>query len=238
MPSLFISDLHLDITRPQITASFLAFLTEQARYASELYILGDLFESYLGDDDDSELNIEVACALAELTDIGVPVWLMRGNRDFLIGGDFARRCGACLLPDPAVILVDGEPTLLMHGDLLCLDDITYQHFRMQVRATDWQTEFLSQPLTARREFAEKAKAASKMHQQGLSEAIMDVNPAEVERVMRLYGVNRLIHGHTHRPAVHAVKVGDRSGERIVLGDWYEQGSVLSINEDQAKLRRI
>jgi UDP-2,3-diacylglucosamine hydrolase len=241
--NLFISDLHLDPSRPHITALFLDFLRGEARQAQALYILGDLFEAWVGDDADDALAAEVRAALRELTDAGVPVWVMRGNRDFLIGADFARDTGARLLADPAVLLLDGEPTLLMHGDQLCTDDEAYQAFRRQVREPAWIEAVLAQPLAARRAFADKARAASGEHQsalraEGALEAITDVNAEAVAATMARFGVRRLIHGHTHRPAVHALEAAGRPARRIVLGDWYEQGSVLRVDADGVELAAL
>jgi len=238
MSVFFLSDLHLDTTRPQTTAHFETFCAGEAREAEAVYLLGDLFEAYLGDDDDGEIAMRVATATRALRDMGVPVFFMRGNRDFLVGPDYAAKAGWSLLPDPAVILLQGEPTLLMHGDLLCLDDVAYQGFRRQVRDPAWQTAFLAQPLAARRAFAAQARAASAAAQSGRDESLGDVTPAEVERVMAFYGVRRLIHGHTHRPAMHSVNLPDgRTGQRIVLGDWYDQGSVLRVDADGFALSR-
>lgn len=235
MTVLFVSDLHLDASRPHITDLFLDFLAGEARDAEALYLLGDVFEAWVGDDDPGEPGASVCAALARLSTSGVPVFLMRGNRDFLFGDGIARRCGARLLPDPCVIDLHGTPTLLMHGDLLCTDDVAYQAFRQQVRDPAWQEQFLAQPLPARHAFAAQARAASKQHQQGVSEAIMDVTPAEVVDVMSRHGVDQLIHGHTHRPAIHALTVGNRAAKRIVLGDWYEQGSVLRMDAGGPRL---
>ncbi len=227
MTTLFISDLHLDPARPHITGLFGKFIDTEARRADALYILGDLFEAWVGDDDPSDVGGFVAGKLRGLRDAGVPVYFMRGNRDFLLGEDYARRAGMRILPDPAVVMLHGKPVLLMHGDLLCTDDVVYQQFRAQTRDPQWQRQFLSQPLPARLAFAEQARAASKAHQSGLQslgmmEAITDVAPATVAATMARYGVETLIHGHTHRPAVHEYA----GTKRIVLGDWYEQGSVL------------
>jgi UDP-2,3-diacylglucosamine hydrolase len=235
MSTLFISDLHLDPSRPQITERFLRFCNEEARHAEALYLLGDVFEAYLGDDDDSP-EVEATCAaLRDLRALGVACFFLRGNRDFLVGPGFAARSGATLLPDPAVILLQGEPALVLHGDLLCTDDAAYQAFRRQVRDPNWQAQFLAQPLAARRAFAEKARAASRVHQQAVSEAITDVNAAEVARWLAEYGVRRMIHGHTHRPAIH--DLGQRR-QRIVLGDWYEHGSVLRVDGNGLALSRL
>lgn len=235
MTTLFVSDLHLDASRPGITRLFLDFLAGEARQAQALYVLGDLFEAWVGDDEPGEPGASVCAALKALADSGVPVFLMRGNRDFLFGPGIAARCGATLLPDPCVVDLHGRPTLLMHGDLLCSDDTAYQAFRRQVRDPDWQAQFLAQPLQARQAFAAKARAASREHQQGVSETITDVTPATVEAVMARHGVDRLVHGHTHRPAVHSLLVDDRPATRIVLGDWYEQGSVLRVDADGLRL---
>jgi len=237
MTTLFVSDLHLDAARPGITRLFLDFLAGQARQADALYVLGDLFEAWVGDDDPGEPGATVCAALRSLAESGVPVYLMRGNRDFLFGPGIAARCGATLLPDPCVVDLHGRPTLLMHGDLLCSDDVGYQAFRRQVRDPAWQATFLAQPLEARQAFAAKARAASQAHQAGMPEAITDVSPATVEATMATHGVDRLIHGHTHRPAVHPLSIGGHSATRIVLGDWYHQGSVLRLESDGACLDR-
>lgn len=229
MTTLFVSDLHLDESRPEATQAFEGFLAGEAREAEAVFLLGDLFEAFIGDDDDGAIAGRVAAATRALSDHGVPVFFMRGNRDFLVGPAYAEQAGWTLLPDPAVLLVNGEPTLLMHGDLLCLDDVAYQGFRRQVRDPVWQRTFLSQPLAARRAFAAQARAASSAAQSGRDESIGDVTPAEVLRVMSLHGVRRMIHGHTHRPAMHALTLPQGSGQRIVLGDWYDQGSVLRVD---------
>lgn len=239
MTSLFVSDLHLDPERPAATELFGRFLQGEARGAEALYILGDLFEAWVGDDDPSEAGAFVADRLHALSLTGVPVYFIRGNRDFLLGDDYARRAGMRILPDPAVIVLHGEPTLLMHGDLLCTDDVAYQQFRAQTRDPAWQGRFLSQPVAARLAFAQQARAASKAHQSGLRdqgtmETITDVAPDTVAHTFASYGVRRIIHGHTHRPAMH--RQGDLS--RIVLGDWYEQGSVLRIAPGQTELSAL
>src|SRR5688572_24801774 len=221
MPTLFISDLHLDAERPQVTELFGRFLREEARGADALYVLGDLFEAWVGDDDPSETGAFVARELDALSKAGTPVSFIRGNRDFLLGDDYARRAGMAILPDPAVVVLYGQPTLLMHGDLLCTDDVAYQQFRAQTRKPQWQAQFLSQPLAARVAFAQQARAASQAHQSGLKkegtmETITDVAPAAVEGTFSRYGLDRIIHGHTHRPAVHELDVDGRPCERIVL----------------------
>jgi UDP-2,3-diacylglucosamine hydrolase len=239
MTTLFISDLHLDAERPAMTELFGRFIEEEARGADALYILGDLFEAWVGDDDPSDTGAFVADRLSALSRSGVPVHFIRGNRDFLLGHEYAARAGMRLLPDPAVALLYGRPTLLMHGDLLCTDDAAYQQFRAQTRDPDWQARFLAQPLAARIAFAAQARAASKAHQSGLQsrgtmESITDVAPATVAATFARYGIDTLIHGHTHRPSVHE----GEGGTRIVLGDWYEQGSVLRVDASAAKLENI
>lgn len=231
MTVLLVSDLHLDAARPATTRAFLALLEGEARSAQALYILGDLFEAWVGDDDPGEPGASVCAALKSLSEAGVPVYLMRGNRDFLYGPRMAERCGATLLPDPCVVDLHGTPTLLMHGDLLCSDDAAYQAFRRQVRCPEWQANFLAQPLAARQAFAAQARAASREHQQGVAEAITDVTPATVVETMARYGVSRLIHGHTHRPGLHSLEVDGRRAQRVVLGDWYDQGSVLRVEAE-------
>lgn len=243
MATLFISDLHLDAERPQITDLFVHFLRGEARQADALYILGDLFEAWVGDDDPSEVGAIVAREIRALVDAGVPVFFMHGNRDFLLGNAYARRAGMTLLPDPSVIVLHGKPVLLMHGDLLCSDDIAYQQFRTQVRDPRWQAQFLSQPLPARLAFARQAREASARHQSGLKdqgamETITDVAPLTVADTLRRFGIDALVHGHTHRPAVHALDIEGASAERIVLGDWYEQGSVLRADADGMRLASL
>ena len=240
MATLFVSDLHLDPERPEITALFGRFLDGEARGAQALYVLGDLFEAWVGDDDPSAAGDFVARKLRALADAGVPVRFVRGNRDFLLGEDYARRAGMTILPDPAVVMLHGEPTLILHGDLLCTDDTAYQQFRAQTRDPRWQQQFLSQPLDARLAFAAQARAASKarygeLQASGESETITDVTPATVREWFKRYGMRRMIHGHTHRPAIHDEGDGNT---RIVLGDWYEQGSVLRVDADGARLDAI
>jgi UDP-2,3-diacylglucosamine hydrolase len=243
MTTLFISDLHLDAERPQVTELFGRFLREEAGHADALYILGDLFEAWVGDDDPSDTGDFVARELRALADGGVPVYFIRGNRDFLLGEGYARRAGMTILPDPAVVLLYGRPTLIAHGDTLCTGDIAYQQFRAQVRNPAWQQQFLSQPLAARVAFAQQARAASKAHQAGLQdkgamETITDVAPETVEATLSRFGIHRLIHGHTHRPAIHDLDIAGQAHQRIVLGDWYDQGSVLRVSRDHAELSSL
>lgn len=238
MSTLFISDLHLDPDRPVITALFLDFLQHRAAGAEALYILGDLFEAWIGDDDDARLGRQVAAALKDLTSRGVPVYLIHGNRDFLLGERFAAAGGVNLLPEATVIDLYGTPTLIMHGDTLCTDDLTYQGFRAQVRSPQWQAQLLARPLAERRQIARQLREGSQQATRQKASEITDVNPDEVIRIMRKYEVSRLIHGHTHRPAIHELLIDGKPAQRIVLGDWYEQGSVLSCDATGCRLEII
>jgi len=230
--TLFISDLHLDGERPEITAQFLDFLEREVRQAHALYILGDLFEAWIGDDDPDPDKRRVIAALRSLTQGGVPVYFIHGNRDFLIGRRFAAETGVTLLPDPTLIQVYGQKVLLMHGDTLCIDDPSYQRLRRIVRNP--LVQFIMRRLTLgqRLKLAARMRAGSKAHIESMDKAapqIMDVNQNEVRRTFEQQRVDVIVHGHTHRPAIHKVQVNNRTGTRIVLGDWYEQGSVLRWN---------
>ena len=245
MTTLFISDLHLDASRPAITDLFLAFLRSEALEADALYILGDLFEAWIGDDTPSPAADAVAAALKDVTDAGVPVYFIRGNRDFLLGEQYAARAGMRILPDPSVIDLYGTPVLLQHGDLLCTDDLPYQQFRAQTRDPTFQAQFLAQPLAARIAFAQKARDASQSRQSEMKqgdraqfETVTDVAPGEVDATFVRFGVDTMIHGHTHRPAVHSLMAGGRARTRVVLGDWYEQGSVLRVTPDGMSLQAL
>jgi UDP-2,3-diacylglucosamine hydrolase len=233
--TLFISDLHIDASRPEITRQFLSFLRTEAAGAEALYILGDLFESWVGDDDADPAQREAIAGLHALTLRGVPCFVMHGNRDFLLGPRFCAMSGAALLPDPIVVTLYGAPVLVMHGDALCTDDRAYQRLRATVRDADWQRQFLALPVAARRALASAARAGSQAHTAAIEYAITDVNVRNVEQVLRAAGVATLLHGHTHRPAVHSLAVDGRDCTRIVLGDWYSQGSVLRWDREGPKL---
>lgn len=240
MAQMFISDLHLDAERPETTAQFLSFLDTHCHGIEALYILGDLFEAWIGDDDDAELPALVRDALRACHAGGTRLFIQRGNRDFMLGTAFADSIGAQLLPDYALIDCLGEPTLLMHGDLLCTRDTEYLAFRAQAHNPLWQQQMLSQPLPVRRAIAEQARQASMAKQQqligaGQLDAITDVTPEEVVATLRRFGVRRLIHGHTHRPARHALDIDGQPAERIVLGDWYTQESHLLAADGQLTL---
>jgi UDP-2,3-diacylglucosamine hydrolase len=228
--TLFISDLHLDASRPATTRALSAFLGRQ-RHCAQLFILGDLFEAWLGDDDNSPLVAEVAVMLREFTAAGPHLGIMVGNRDFLLGPGFCERVGARLLTDPTVIDLYGEPTLLMHGDSLCTADAQYQAFRRQARDPGWQAQLLQQPLARRRELAVELRARSRDANSMKSADIMDVTDSEVRAQMRRHGVRQLIHGHTHRPARHE----SAAGLRWVLGAWEEKGWFISASPGDVSL---
>ena len=238
MTTLFISDLHLDASRPEITRLFLAFLENEAPHADALYILGDLFEAWIGDDASEAVGDAVADALARLHERGVPCFYIHGNRDFLLGDAYARRARMTLLPDPSLVEIGGAPVLLMHGDTLCIDDAPYQAFRVQTHDARWQRAFLARSVEERRAFAEQARAESKRYTKSVADAITDVNAEAVSTALRQHDVRRMIHGHTHRPARHADTLDGNAVERIVLGDWYEQGSVLSIGDGAIELAAL
>lgn len=224
--TLFISDLHLSDERPEITALFLNFLRTHAAGASALYILGDLFEVWLGDDAVLPGYQPVLEGIRTLSGTDIPVYVMHGNRDFLMGNLFAQQCGCRLISDPTIIELNGERTLLMHGDTLCTDDVEYQQFRTHVRNPETQRQFLALPIEQRITVAQQYRAESRERSRYKTEEIMDVNQQAVAAAMRHYGVRQLIHGHTHRPAIHTFTLDGQPASRIVLGDWYEQGSML------------
>jgi len=227
MAALFISDLHLAPSRPETTSAFEAFLSGPALQGESLYILGDLFEYWAGDDDlDDAFNARVIAALARCS-VQVPVLFMHGNRDFLAGARFASAAGLTLLKDPLVAQISGQRTLIMHGDTLCTDDLEYQRFRSEVRSPEWVAAFLALPLAERKRRIELLREQSEVRKKVKSMTIMDVSAAAVESALRTHACDRLIHGHTHRPGRHSLVVDGRPCERLVLGDWYGQGSHLS-----------
>lgn len=227
MATLFISDLHLCAQRPAVILLFLDFLRKRAARAEALYILGDLFEYWIGDDalHDAEFTAIVA-ALHTLTQGGTPAYILHGNRDFLIGRDFEKASGCRLLPDPTLIDLYGERVLLMHGDTLCTDDVAYLNFRHMVRDPQWIAGFLGKSVDERNAVVRNLRETSKAAMAEKKPEIMDVNADTVVSVMRQQGVRHLIHGHTHRPAQHDLRIDGQPARRTVLGDWYEQGSVL------------
>ena len=229
--TLFISDLHLCASRPAITAAFVDFLQHTASKVKALYILGDLFEYWAGDDDiDDAFHQQIISGFKKLSDAGVKVFLMHGNRDFLIADGFCRMAGITLLEDPTLIDLHGKKALLSHGDDLCVDDVAYQQFRTQVRDKKWQHEFLSQPLQVRKKQIEAIRARSEQEKTQKSLEIMDVNAEAVNALLRAYQPDLLIHGHTHRPDRHTIELDGKLITRWVLGDWYEQGSYLACDK--------
>jgi UDP-2,3-diacylglucosamine hydrolase len=239
--TLFISDLHLDGTRPEISVQFLDFLEREARRAEALYILGDLFEAWIGDDDPDPDKRRVIEGLRAVTSAGVKTFFIHGNRDFLIGKAFCRETGIELLNDGTVIDLYGRRVLLMHGDLLCIDDHAYQRLRRIVRNPIVQFVMRSLTLRQRQKLAERMRAGSKEHIKSMDMAapqIMDVNQDEVRRTMERHGVDCIVHGHTHRPAVHEMQIDGKPAVRIVLGDWYEQGSVLRWDRSGFELAKL
>lgn len=234
--TLFASDLHLDGGEPWAIDAFLAFLDGPARDAAAVYLLGDLFEAWVGDDDDDPANARACEGLARLTRAGTAVYAMHGNRDFLLGEIFGRRTGVKLLPDPVLVDLYGVPTLLSHGDVFCTDDLPYQELRSIVRRPAWQRRFLALPLSSRRLLADAARAGSKAHTERQIPVLMDVNADAVTRAMRATGARRLIHGHTHRPAVHRFEIDGTPVERVVLAPWYEMASCVAI--DEAGVREV
>lgn len=216
---LFISDLHISLEKTEITRRFLNFLQHRARQARALYILGDLFDAWIGDDDDTPPNKTIKTALKTLTDSGTAVFLLQGNRDFLLGQRFCTETGITLLDECAVIDLNGQPTLLTHGDLLCTDDLPYQAFRVKSRSHAWQREVLAKPLWLRLLAARWYRLRSFWHKRKKSQDIMDVNQQTVIETLRRYRCQTLIHGHTHRPATHELLVDAATVQRIVLSDW-------------------
>ena len=238
MTQLFVSDLHLGPESPQATAQFVAFLAAHARAAQALYILGDLFEVWIGDDDPDPTARSVCAALAELTASGVPIFVLHGNRDFLLGEGFAARTGCRLLPDPVVADIDGERVLITHGDALCVDDHAYQELRSMVRRPAWQRRFLALSTAERAQLASQVRAGSRAHTARTTHYIMDVNAQAVAAAFRATRATRLIHGHTHRPGVHDLVLDGLAVQRIVLGAWYEQGSFLRYEAGRFTLQTL
>ena len=235
MHTLFISDLHLHESRPQVTRAFFHFLYTHAIHAEALYILGDFFDAWIGDDDDSELLQDIASGLHKLSELGVAIYFMHGNRDFLLGKAYASKAGMSLIDDGTVIDLYGTPTLLMHGDTLCTGDTEYQQFRTMARSPQWQQQILAQPLAARRALAAQLRAKSQSMNSLKADDIMDVSPTEVIAQMEAARVTRLVHGHTHRPARHQLVVAGNPAERIVLGDWHDSGWCIKADQNSIDL---
>lgn len=238
MTTLFVSDLHLDAAAPAAGAQFMEFVATRARDAEALYVLGDLFETWIGDDDDEAYRARICAGLAELGTRGVPCYVMHGNRDFLLGQGFEARSGARLIADPLVIRLYGQAVLLTHGDALCTADHAYQRLRGVVRAPRWQRRFLSLPLAVRRALAQRARSGSRRHMAQAEEDIMDVEPSAVQAAMRACAVHSLVHGHTHRPGIHEFSLDGAPARRIVLGAWHEAGSCLAWDAEGFRLERL
>ena len=231
----FIADLHLCENRPDITACFLRFLKDDAIEAEKLYILGDLFEAWVGDDDDSPYLKTIADALTKLSQIGTKIYFIHGNRDFLLGKSYAKKAKMQLLPEIETIELYGQTVVIMHGDTLCTRDINYQVFRKKSRSWWWQTAVKSLPLFIRKKMAVNYRKQSAAATAVKSQEIMDVTESEVVTCLEQYQSQLLIHGHTHRPAVHEIMANGENAQRIVLGDWYEQGAWLKVTPESIEL---
>jgi len=238
--SLFISDLHLCSSRPHITTAFLDFLENTVSKSDAIYILGDLFEYWAGDDDIQDIHHQpIIAAFKHLADAGVKLYIMHGNRDFLISSEFCQATGITLLQDPSIINLQGKTALLSHGDDLCTDDVEYQKFRLQVRDAKWQEDFLKLPLAVRKGQIEKIRTRSEHEKSQKSMQIMDVNQATINGLLKTYHYPELlIHGHTHRPNEHIIQLDGHNITRWVLGDWYEQGSYLRCDQSGCKAMQL
>ncbi|NVC61930.1 UDP-2,3-diacylglucosamine diphosphatase [Vibrio sp. 05-20-BW147] len=237
MTTLFISDLHLTPSRPDITNCFVRFMRDEAIYADALYVLGDLFEFWIGDEDSTPFAQEIRSEFKALTAKGVPVFFIQGNRDFLLGERFCQETGMTLLDDVCTIELYGQKTVILHGDTLCIDDHKYQEFRKTVHKPWLQWIFKRIPWFVKKRIVAKVQSGVRDDKQHKTLEIMDVNPIEVERVMSQFCVNLMIHGHTHRPNIHQIRNEDGEKTRIVLGDWYSQGSVLKVTSDHFSLEQ-
>lgn len=229
--TLFIADLHLSAERPDITQCFREFIENIDSNTDALYVLGDLFEVWIGDDDVNPFTNEIAALFASLEKKQIPVYFIHGNRDFLLRHRYATRANFTILPQDTVVDLYGTRTLIMHGDQLCTQDIAYQKFRKKSRSWWWPRLVLSLPLFIRKKLAQKGREVSKENQRHLTQMIMDVTPTEVTKVMEDNDVCYLVHGHTHRPHKHHIELKNGAGQRIVLGDWYEQGSYLKVTHN-------
>lgn len=235
---LLISDLHLEQGRPDITAALFAFLERNTGNCGALYILGDLFEVWIGDDDATELSNAVANALHCFHEAGADIFIIHGNRDFLLGSGYATSCGATLIDDSTVIDTPIGPALVLHGDDLCSDDTEYINFRNTVRQESWQQDFLSKTLTKRRAFADQARQQSQQATASKQNSIMDVNPSAVQQRLHDTAQKLMIHGHTHRPQVHELILGEDKAQRVVLGDWDKHGWFVEIDAGGLRLEKF
>ncbi len=235
MALYFIADLHLEEKRPELSRAFFNYLNKLPKDAEALYILGDLFEAWVGDDDDSAFAARACEQLKRLRERPLPVYVMRGNRDFLLGDGFCQKTGCLLIEDPTVIDYHGTAYLLMHGDTLCTEDEDYIAFRRQVRSSKWQQTVLALPLSQRRQLAQQLRDQSLAVNQAKSNEIMDVTADEMQRVMKAHNVRELIHGHTHRPAHHKLLLDNEKANRWVLGDWDQSGWQIRVDNHGAEL---
>lgn len=233
--TLFISDLHLSAEQHGIAQCFFSFMKTETQDADALYILGDLFELWLGDDDSNPFSEKVADSIASLSQ-RMPVYFIHGNRDFAIAKKYAKRCNMTLLPEQHVIELYGQKVLISHGDELCTQDLDYMKFRKKARGWWWPKLMLALPLFIRKKLADKGRKKSIQNQMQLSAEIMDVTQSEVEKAMQKHNVTRFIHGHTHKPAIHQFSLFGKPAQRIVLGDWYTQGSILVATKDKFSLQ--
>ncbi|NVK22830.1 MAG: UDP-2,3-diacylglucosamine diphosphatase [Kangiellaceae bacterium] len=225
----FISDLHLCEERPDLTALFNKYMNEIAPHSNELYVLGDLFESWIGDDDDSEFAESIIAQFKAYSDSGKKLYFQHGNRDFLLADEFSKQTGGIIIDEVSPLAIGDQKALLMHGDSLCWDDVDYLKFRQMVRSQEWQNQLLSQPLAVRRAIAADLRQKSKEAQENKAESICDVHPQAIEEVLQENKATILIHGHTHRPDFHDIEIGGKHCQRIVLSDWGEQGNYLTVN---------
>lgn len=231
MTTLFISDLHLSEHTPEINQCFQRFMREEAIHADALYVLGDLFEFWIGDDDNSTFATSIKNEFKRLTSQGVPCYFTQGNRDFLIGKRFSKQTGITLLGDSTIIDLYGQRAVVMHGDTLCTDDVKYLEYREKVHQPWLQWVFNRIPMFLKKKIVSRVQSDIKSDKQTKSLEIMDVNQTAVERVMRDENVTLMIHGHTHRPNIHQFAIENDTCTRIVLGDWYTQGSVLAFSSE-------
>ena len=238
MTIAFISDLHISEAQSEIGEQFIDFLGHHALKYNALYILGDLFEYWLGDDDINPYLNNIKNALLNYTKTGIPIYFIHGNRDFLIGEKFANETGIKILSDPTIIQIYNEDILISHGDLFCTDDVSYQATRELTRDPKWQEMMLNKSLEERKAFALEARLKSKNHMKDLADNITDVNQTEIANTFKKFNLKTIIHGHTHRPAIHNLNIQNTDRQRIVLGDWYDQGSCLEWDESGPNLIKL
>ena len=230
MTITFISDLHISESQPEIAKQFIEFLENSSKSTSALYILGDLFEYWIGDDDPNPYYARIVSSLYDYNASGIPTYFIHGNRDFLIGEIFAKKTGVKILKDPSIIKINDEKIMLSHGDIFCTDDYEYQNTRKLTRDPEWQKMMLKKTIVERETFAQKAREESKHHTKYLNDNITDVNQDEINKTFKNNNLAKIIHGHTHKPAIHDTLINNIPHQRFVLGDWYEQGSILNWDE--------